>query len=1256
MASLADNAGEHAAPEADQLAQPDPRVGRFVHLDVATAFSQSCSPCPPEAYVQALGRQYPITAASHGQPRPAIAIADFGLHSAVKTAVACDRAGINHIVGLRVRVVPERAYQTWAERPGELILLAMDESGWLSLVGLANRGFLAGADRGRPRVDLRDLETYHEGLIALTGMPGGGGLLSAAIESSANPAEPIEAFGLVRRLMELYPNRLYFELAFHGNAAEKLVNRGLVAIAQRMELPLVATNAVRFVRREDALAHKLLEAIGRGSIADGILGHPGRDGFDLPTLTVEAARAQAYLKTPKQMWRAFAQLPGALNATLEVAERCKFRLPLVRSRLFDPPSPPLGPGLLFGLEPAREVGEQQLEALVERALPERFAQTGRGALAPDLLERAREEVRTICEHGLADLLLFAHEVGQFCSQHGIPLGARGSATASLVVWALGLSTLCPLDYDLHGRMFVHKGREDLPDLDLEVSSLHEQAVATFVQQGGFEGLPSHAAGEFPHLRAIRVGVHVSMGARQAVRAVGSALGMEAPRVNTVARQVPVLSSPGAIDNVLVRAPELGIPDVGAGVEPYNTLVQVAGRLEGLPHRYGAHPSAYTFSFYGPGALDWLPAQWVSAGAPGKRRVFGAARHLAVVAEERAAAATLAHPSAIASNLQSPAWPLDRDGDAAAAGDFTGNGGPLIALQWTKDDLEALGLVRLDISPSAPMATLGVDGEMDEATRVAAWRLLEAGDTLGISQVESMRLRKLLKRAHELADFHSSDGRALHSIEDLAQLLALWKPGVYRQEREQSYLDARFVARERPAYPHPSMAAVLDPTFGHVLYADQLVDLVKLLDFDHAWAERFRRAIAVGPTGGRDVMERAIREAGARLGWSAEQTSALIGLLVEHVGYVHLHGHALAMAHHVFRQACLKVNPLTAPRFFAEVLNNGGSTQYGLGCAIEEARRFGLLLLPPCVNRSADRFTVDAQHADAAAASDDRQPLRVAVGAIRVPLTAVRGLGPRAAPHILAARRAFGPFTSLLDFCRKVDRRLVSRHDLLLLIKLGAFEFTGLSRSQLAAAEQSYASLADTVRYADDDTVDLGTLEDELRGAALRYLPSAEWSPETVAAFELAHLGFYTASPHEVARHARRLTEEFGVTSIAELVDFPDHTTASVGAVVTNLRLRLTRKGEKMAWLTLADATGAIEAAVFPQAFARLAEAPRGDFPLREGAFLVARGRLNQEEATGTKLFIDELVRVHPGAWRSALVVAIEESADVSSDSDLGRAR
>jgi hypothetical protein len=165
-------------------------------------------------------------------------------------------------------------------------------------------------------VDWRDLEDFSEGVIALTGMPGGAGILSSAIEHSANPAEPIEAYGLTRRLMELYRGRLYLELAYHNNSLEKLVNRGLIGIAQRMDLPLVATGGVRFARPEDALAHTMLEAIGKGTRTAGVLGHPGRDGYDLPTLTVEETRAQAFLKSPQLMGRTFAQLPAALEASV----------------------------------------------------------------------------------------------------------------------------------------------------------------------------------------------------------------------------------------------------------------------------------------------------------------------------------------------------------------------------------------------------------------------------------------------------------------------------------------------------------------------------------------------------------------------------------------------------------------------------------------------------------------------------------------------------------------------------------------------------------------------------------------------------------------------------------------------------------------------------------------------------------------------------------------------------------------------------
>jgi DNA polymerase-3 subunit alpha len=198
-------------------------------------------------------------------------------------------------------------------------------------------------------------------------------------------------------------------------------------------------------------------------------------------------------------------------------------------------------------------------------------------------------------------------------------------------------------------------------------------------------------------------------------------------------------------------------------------------------------------------------------------------------------------------------------------------------------------------------------------------------------------------------------------------------------------------------------------------------------------------------------------------------------------------------------------------------------------------------------------------------------------------------------------------------------------------------------AQLNAAEQYYSSVADVLRFGEADPAGLDTIEDDLGAGAVRYIPSAEWSPEILAAYELAHLGFYTASPLEVEKHAERLAEEFSVTSIAELVDYPDKAPASVGAIITNLRLRTTKKGEKMAWLTLADATGAIEAEVFPNAYAHLGEGNHGESPLREGAFVVARGRLAQEEATGSKLFVDSVTILGGRASQlSALAVAIQE--------------
>ena len=237
---------------------------------------------------------------------------------------------------------------------------------------------------------------------------------------------------------------------------------------------------------------------------------------------------------------------------------------------------------------------------------------------------------------------------------------------------------------------------------------------------------------------------------------------------------------------------------------------------------------------------------------------------------------------------------------------------------------------------------------------------------------------------------------LSDVEDLAQLLALWRPGAWGKQREQAYLNARF-GSVHPSYIHPSVARMLSGTAGQLLYVDQLVELLMQLGFDHGWAERFRRSLVGGRRlEQRSEMEQVLRAAAAKRGWSADQTTGLLGLLYEHVGYLYSHGHALQLARRAYEQACLKVNPATVAAFFAEVLNNGGSAHYGLGAAVEEARQWGVVLLPPRVQRSTDRYLVED-------IPPELQDLHSA-GAVRVPLTAIRGLSPGAARHILIARR------------------------------------------------------------------------------------------------------------------------------------------------------------------------------------------------------------------------------------------------------------
>lgn len=386
--------------------------GSFVHLDVKSSFARLASPNSPLEYVTTLTRQFPLNDRTPvNEPKPAIALADYGLQSAVTMAMACAQAGVEHLCGLRLRVVPEASWHPWAEQPSEVLLLAGDEDAWLSLIALHNRGHLSGADFRGPRVDLQDLEELCRGeLICLTGPPLVG-VLAPALERCADPSNPVDAFPLTRHLRELFPDRLYLEIAYHGHPREKVVNRALMALSNRFDLPLVATNAVQYARRQDAQAAAVLEAMRANRRTHDASGPTEANGADreLPIVGSDSTvvKAQAYLRTPAEMHRLFAQVPHALSATVEIRDRLRFRLPLAADQ---PPEERYGPALLFGLGPALDSDCQRLADVVSRALGERFEADGRGRPTAEVTARATREVDDLCRGGLAELVLTAYAV------------------------------------------------------------------------------------------------------------------------------------------------------------------------------------------------------------------------------------------------------------------------------------------------------------------------------------------------------------------------------------------------------------------------------------------------------------------------------------------------------------------------------------------------------------------------------------------------------------------------------------------------------------------------------------------------------------------------------------------------------------------------------------------------------------------------------------------------------------------------------
>jgi DNA polymerase-3 subunit alpha len=936
---------------------------------------------------------------------PAVALTDeSNLFALVKFYGGALKAGIKPIAGADLWL-----QEGANEAPTRLTLLCRDREGYLNLSRLLTRGYLEGQQGGRPLLQRAWLDGLTGGLIALSGAREGD--IGRAL-LSGRAAQAQQALEFWRGL---FPGSFYIELQRTGRPQEEAYLEAAVELALREDLPLVATNDVRFLRAGDFQAHEARVCIQEG-------------------YTLEDARRprrysdQQYLKSAEQMAELFADLPEALENTVEIARRCNLEIELGRNHLPDFPVPEPYTVASYLRFRSEEGLQQRLPCLVPAGTTDTEA---RRRVYQERLER---ELAVIEKMGFPGYFLIVADFIEWAKTHGVPVGpGRGSGAGSLVAYCLGITDLDPLAYDLLFERFLNPERVSMPDFDIDFCKEGRDRVIEYVAQ------------RYGREKVSQIITFGTMAARAVVRDVGRVLGHSYGMVDAIAKLVP--SGPQNLDITLDQA-LIDSPDLKRRYdeeEEVRYLIDLARSLEGLARNAGKHAGGVVIA---PSALTDFTPLYCEAGS------------------EHA------------------------------------------VTQFDKDDVEKIGLVKFDFLGLSTLTIINHALRLVNAERAAhgeppvdisalplddaaTYELLRGGDTTAVFQLESGGMRRYLKALKP------------DCFEDIVAMVALYRPGPLQSGMVDDFI-ARKHGLQKVSYPHPALEAVLKPTYGTIVYQEQVMQIAQVL--------------AGYTLGGADLLRRAMGKKDAKI--MAEQKSKFVtgavhngvaqrvaeeifGLIEKFAEYGFNKSHSAAYALVTYQTAWLKAHYPAA--FMCAVLTEEMSNTDKLVKMIDGCRRLGLAIEPPDVNRSDYVFTV------------------VNPKTIRYGLGAIRGVGQAAVEGVLTDRRVHGPFTSLDDFCQRIDLHKLNRRVLETLIQAGALDSLGHTRAGLMQALPQ--ALARAERQAADRNAGQVDLFGGATGAASTAStvvpPVSEWPEAERLRLEKNTLGLYLTG-HPILMYAEEL--------------------------------------------------------------------------------------------------------------------------------------
>ena len=950
-----------------------------------------------------------------------------------------------------------------------LVLLAKNRTGYHNLIKLSSIGFLEGYYR-RPRIDKDALERHKDGLVCLAACLSGEVALwlrQGNLEAATQSAEWFaRTFG---------PGGFWLEVQNHGIPDEKVVAEGVFRLADTLGLPVVATNDAHYLRREDAEAHDVLLAIGTGKDLDD----PKRFRF---------VGEESYLKSEAEMRSLFPGREDVLTNTACVADQCEFDF---EKRYFLPQ---------FPRAPEYASDDALLVELATQGAERRYG----SPLPAPARERLDYELSVITTTGYAGYFLIVHDFIRAARERGIPVGpGRGSAAGSLVAYALAITNVDPLKFDLLFERFLNPERISMPDIDVDFCFERRGEVIEYVRE---------------RYGRASVGQIITFGtlkARAAVRDVARVLRFTPGDADRIAKLIP--SGPAyalAIAEAADKVPELS--SMRRSDAKVARLLDLSHRIEGLSRHASVHAAGVVIA---PGPLaDYVPV----CTPPQKEGANGAGSEEAIITQY----------------------------------DMIG----LEQVGMLKMDF--LGLKTLTVIHDATEMIRGrhgvtVDPDALDLDDPETYALLRAGRTAGVFQFESALGTDMLRQLR------------CDRFDDLVATNALVRPGPLDSGMHQVYI-RRKRGDEKVRYPHAALQEVLQPTYGVIVYQEQLMRIVNLLaGYSLAEADVLRKAVGKKD---QELIE-------AELGRFVERAVARgherrviedIAAQIETFGrYGFNKSHSVAYSILSFQTAWLKAH--YPAEFMAALLSSEIGDSDKVVTYIAEARELDLKVLPPSVNESGWKFTV----------TGDQE--------IRFGLGAVRNVGRGAIESIIGGRKASGPYRSLRDFSERVDLRLCNKRVIESLVAAGAFDQLGGHRAQLVAALDSTLAAAQ-LRQAEREVGQATLFFDDDTGVAAEREPAPlpdvpVWTEAERLTREKEVLGFFI-SGHPLDRF-RDEVALFSTRSTATLTTWSQHQ-VTTAVVVTAVTRRISRKsGAEYARLTVEDFLGTAEAIVFPDKWSKL---------------------------------------------------------------------